>query len=127
MANPAFVQVKSGTGTAVTSKAVTLDSAPTNGNTLVALIATDKTTTSRVTSISQTGVTWTRTTQVANGLGTTEEIWQGESVSGASATATVNFAASLKCHVWIYEFSGLVVPILDKTATDTVSEDGGGA
>lgn len=109
------------TGSAVTSLAVTI-TAPTNGNALVACIATSGTSTGRVTSISQTGATWNKVVEVANSNvnGNTSEIWVALNVSGAGTTVTINLAASLIAIGWVGEYSGLASSsATDKTATNT--------
>lgn len=115
------VQTKNNVG-AGTSLAITLDSAPTNGNVLVVIIGTTGVTTGRVSSISQTGVTWARVTQVANGGGVETETWQGTGISSGNATLTINLAASLTVGAVVAEYQG-VPPghAADKTATNTGS------
>ena len=98
---------------------VTMDSTPTNGNLLIATIAGRYAL--AVSSISQTGVTWTR--QVANswdGPHGFAEIWAGVVGSGASTsiTVTLNQSAIYGAIADICEYSGLITSgFLDKTAT----------
>src|SRR5262249_36495756 len=83
-AGPATVtQVASATGASpngtVTSLAVTV-AAPANGNTMIAVISVRASALNQVTSISQTGATWSRASQAANSSGTTTEIWYASNV-----------------------------------------------
>lgn len=94
--------------------------APTNGNTLVAVIGTRGAATGRVTSITETGVTWVRAVQTANTNGVTSEIWYALNISGAGATVTVNLIASLKASAIIAEYSNVTsISALDQTALST--------
>lgn len=114
-------------GTGGTSVSVTLDSSPVNGNFLVIGIGTLGTSASRVSSITQTGATWTRAVQATNASGSTTEIWYAENVSGASTSITVNLASSLRACVAVAEYSGIATSSsLDKTASSTGSYGGGG-
>lgn len=111
-------------GVAATTVTCTLI-APTNGHTLVATIVTSGTTDSRVSSITQSGATWTRAVQAANATVPTVEIWYTTNLSSASTTLAVNLAASLRAGVIIAEYSGLLSsPLLDKSATSTGSTTG---
>lgn len=114
------IQFKTGTAAAATTISVTLDGAPSNGNGLVIAITTSGTSTGRVSSISQTGVTWTKAIEVAHASGPTSEIWYGLNASSASASITVNLAATLNAHCVVAEYSGLATSsALDKTASNT--------
>lgn len=109
-------------GSAASSFSVTL-AAPTNGNTLVAVISTRGTSTGRVNTITQTNVTtWTRAVQVANTNtgGCTTEIWYASVGASAGTTVTINLASSLYAAAVVMEYSGiLTVSPLDVTATNT--------
>ena len=106
---------------AATTISVTMDTAPTNGNTLVAVIATRGTTAARVSAIAQTGATWTRAAQATNTNGTTIEIWYAPNVSGAAAAITVT-QASLRSAAVVIEYSGVLASSpLDQTANATGS------
>ena len=95
---------------------------PANGNTLIAVISTRGTSAGRVSSITQTGATWTRASQAANANGTTTEIWYAPGVSGAGTTVTINLAASLFASAVVAEYSGvLAVSPLDQTNNATGS------
>lgn len=119
------IQYKRGTDTD-TTVSLTLDSIPTNGNLLVAVVGTCKENGyATVTSISQTGVTWTQ--QRAHGDSISiyylyVEIWVGVVSSGsASKDITVNISDATFRGVIadICEYSGLLTSgFLDKTAND---------
>jgi hypothetical protein len=114
--------VQSATGSvgssAASSFTVTL-AAPANGDTLIAVISTRGTNSSEVSSMSQSGVTWTRASQSVNAKGTTTEIWYAPNVSGAGTTVTVNLAASLFASAVVAEYSGaMYASPLDQTATN---------
>ncbi|MFT3681079.1 MAG: YDG domain-containing protein [Ferruginibacter sp.] len=101
-------------------------SAPTNGNTMVAVIVTSGTTTNRISSITQTGATWVKAANVANTNGVETEIWYAPGVSGAGTTVTVNGATTLKMGAVVMEYSGvLAVSPLDRTATNSGNTNGG--
>ncbi len=102
-------RLQSATGTTTTgSMTVTLGAAPTNGNTLVAVVSTRGTTAGRVTGITQTGATWARATQATNTSGSTTEIWYAPNVSGAASSLTINLAASLHAAAVVIEYSGVL-------------------
>lgn len=89
---------KRGTTTG-SSIAVTLDSAPTAGNVLIACIATLASINDTVASISQTGVTWKLAKAIYNYASLPEfyvrtEIWYGAVGAGASASLTVNLTGN---------------------------------
>ena len=89
------VQSKTGTITGANSFTVTLNAAPADGNTLIAVITTRRTSISAVSNISPSGgVTWVRATQSAGTAGSTTEIWYAPNVRGAAAGVTINLAAS---------------------------------
>jgi hypothetical protein len=94
-------------GSAANSFSVTV-SAPTAGNTLIAVISTRGTTGNLVTSISQTGVTWTRASQATNTAGVTVSIWYAPVAAGAGTAVTINLAASLFASAVITEYSGIL-------------------
>lgn len=112
-----------------TSFTVTPTGAVGNGSNLVLLISTSGATTGRVSSISQTGATWTKSTEVANATGViTAEIWVAHSVSGVGTNAaTINLAASLTAQALMYEVTGAASSSsIDKTQTST-GDDGSGS
>src|SRR5206468_4297796 len=82
--------------------------APTSGNTLVAVISTRGAAVNQVTNISQTGATWSRVAQAANANGTTTEIWYAPNVSGVGTTATIQMANSLFAAALVMEYSGVL-------------------
>lgn len=105
---------------------VTLGTTPTQGNTLFAVIGTTQDTNGfvGVSSISQTGVTWTKQHQYQyqpswyyNG-----EIWLGVVGSGASTSITINLlnVVTLRCAIAdVMEYSGIASSSqLDTTATN---------
>lgn len=106
----AFVQAKVGaSGGAVASQAVALTSAPTAGNTLIAIVACD--TTGRTFTITSTNATWTSpahkiqtsTSGDAHQFSTTAVA----ASAGTTVTATINTGTAFLT-VAVYEFSGLV-------------------
>lgn len=114
-------QSTTATTTAGTTIAVTYGSGPTNGNFLVAVIST-KRTSSPVTSITQTGATWVLAiskTGTTLGANNTTDIWYAENVSGAATTVTVNLGGSTNASCVFAEYSGLATAsTLDQTASD---------
>ena len=109
----------SGSSGAVTSLGVTV-AAPADGNTLVAVITTSGTTTGQVSSITQTGATWTRAAQAANAAGVTASIWYATNLSGAGTAITINLASSLRAAAVVAEYSGvLAASPVDQTANST--------
>jgi hypothetical protein len=87
-----FVQQKNTElATGVGSGNLILDSVPTEGN-LLLLMAASPGVNQGVTSLVQTGVTWTKRQDGATN--TTVEIWEGEVGSGASATIAITREAS---------------------------------
>jgi hypothetical protein len=105
------------------SIAITMTVAPTSGNMLKAVIGTISGSGYRsVSSISQTGVTWTRQLQgqCLNAYNTYQngEIWEGVVGAGASANVTINLSGNAEYGAVanICEYSGLASSDLDKTA-----------
>ncbi|HXJ71972.1 MAG TPA: YDG domain-containing protein, partial [Candidatus Dormibacteraeota bacterium] len=119
------LRVNSATGDSganqVTSFNVTVPAAA-NGNTLIAVISTRGASADRVSSLNQTGATWSRASQAANANGTTTEIWYAPNVSGAGTTVTINLAASLRAAAVMMEYSGVLTAApVDQTASGTGS------
>ena len=109
----------SGTGNS-SSFVVSMSSTPINGNTLVAIIATRNTASGTVSSISQSGATWTRATQATNTNGTTTEIWYAPNVSSVGTTITIN-QASCRSAAVVIEYSNIALSSpLDQTASKRV-------
>jgi len=112
-------------GTSTTSPIpVTMASTPTSGNVEVAVIALHSYTSilRTVTSITQTGVTWTYQIRQANGvLGV--EIWFGVVGSGASTSISISLSGTIYNGIAdVCEYSGVATSsFLDKTATNTGS------
>jgi hypothetical protein len=118
---PARVQVATNsTGSSAASTfTVTLGSAPVNGNTLVAVIATRGAATGRVSSITQNNVTWSRATEAANTSGETTEIWYAPVGASAGTVLTIG-QASLRSAAVVIEYSGVLTTApLDQTANAT--------
>jgi len=106
-------------GSAATSFTVTV-TAPTSGNTLIAVISTRSTSANAVSSISQTGATWSRVASTTGTAGTTTEIWYAPNVSSAGTTVTVNLGASLFAAAVVAEYSGVLsASPVDVTNTST--------
>ena len=105
-----------GTNTSSTITNV-LSTAPTAGNTLIAVISTRGTSASRISSIAGGASTWTRATQTTVSSGTTTEIWYGTNiVAGASTNVVITQAAALRAASVVIEYSGLLAATtLDKT------------
>lgn len=102
-----------------TSLAVTMGSTPTNGNFMVAIIATNGGTTGRVSSIAQTGATWVKAVDVAS-ASCTVDIWYAENISSAGTGVTINYVASLLNNAIVLEYSGIATSSsLDVTASNT--------
>lgn len=103
---------------------ITLDSAPINGNALVAVITNeDISSLCTVSSISQSGVTWTKqesnSLEVPAGLFHDIEIWFGVVGSGASSSLTVTLSEvpEYGAVANVCEYSGLATSdFLDQTA-----------
>lgn len=100
LAAPALVQQKTATSTSVT-----LDAAPTAGNTLI-LIATGKAS-NAPTAVSGGGVTWA--SAVSQTTNRTVAIWYGHGSTGASSTVTVSYPSGIGNNplLHISEWSGL--------------------
>lgn len=122
------VQFKSATGASVTSLGITPDASPTDGNLMVVTISYNSATTNKVTSITQSGATWTRAIQKNNTLGgaISVDIWYSENASSAGSTLTINLASSLNIAATFLEYSGIATSSsLDKTASAEEWVDGG--
>ncbi len=119
------VRVRSATGfssgSSSTSFTVTLNAAPANGNTLIAVISSRGTTADRVTGITSTGATWARVAQSANSSGSTTEIWSAPVGSGAATSVTIA-TLSGRCAGVVIEYSG----ILTASAVDQTAASPGG-
>ena len=104
------VRVASRTGNTGTGTSTTISvsgmTATTAGNTLVAVISTRGTTTSRVSGISGGG-TWVRAAQSANANGTTTEIWFAPNISAGVTTVTIT-QANLRSAAVVIEYSGIL-------------------
>lgn len=93
-----------GSGANGSSRAITLDAAPTNGNLLVAVISAE---TQAVSSISQTNVTWTLVRTSGAGTDPRVEIWKGVVAASGSASITINFAGSTYNGAVVSEWNGI--------------------
>ena len=113
--------VAGSTGTnARTSFSLTLGTAPQAGNTLIAVISGRTTTQNNVTSITQTGVTWTRAVSRANTTNVNIEIWYTTAIQ-SNASPSITFSQGLaRTAVSVIEYSGLVYNTtpLDRTASN---------
>jgi autotransporter-associated beta strand protein len=121
---PVRVNTTTGNGGsgAVTTYTVTVP-APANGNTLVAVIGHRTSLTGPiVSSITQSGATWSRAAVAgpgSGGSGITTEIWYAPNVSSAGTTVTLNFASGGRTACVIEEYSGvLTASPLDLVATN---------
>ena len=101
---------------------LTLGSAPTNGNTLIIAFHFASNSGAALTSISQTGATWTQIAAATSsplGAGQTQ-IWMAANVSGAGTT--INFTSTnnniAQCAI-VAEYSGLTSSPSDVHATNT--------
>lgn len=121
----ALVQHTSSVTTAtVTSITISFGSAPTDGNSLVMALWAGSYNNS-VTSITQTGATWTKSVALNNGEGI--EIWSATNISGAASSLTINIGVGglANTAVFISEWSGGATSgFLDKTATNFLNNNG---
>jgi hypothetical protein len=87
---------------------ITLPSAPASGQVAVLQISVNSGTSARVSSISQSGVTWTKHVEAYNGPGSIGiETWVGVVGSEAGTVITINFATSLANVAHYAEYSGV--------------------
>ncbi len=111
-------------GTATTGSTITITQAfaPTNGNMNILTVGTfDSPSVPTVSSISQAGVTWTRSVKNTQG-NEDSEIWMGEIGSGANPSITINLSASLGSSYGVgiadvCEWAG-VASTVDKTSSN---------
>ncbi|MCX6865999.1 MAG: YDG domain-containing protein, partial [Verrucomicrobia bacterium] len=122
-ATPIRVQSKTGAvGTTAANSFTVSMTAPTSGNTLVAVVSTRSTTASAVTSISNTGtaLAWARAVQTTPSSSTTTEIWYAPVLSGAGTDITINLSASIFAAAVVGEYSGVLTPgPVDVTANNS--------
>lgn len=113
---------KVGTWSSGTSFTVVLTSSPTNGNMLVIAIGTWTTGTSpTVSSITQTGATWSKAKAQSN-TNSDAEVWYTTALSGAGTTITINLSGTPAiAGAAASEYSGLDPSPLDKTTSATGS------
>lgn len=103
----------------------TLGAAPTNGNTLFLVAANSLSgavSPDLISSIVQTGVTWTH--QIDNNDGILNvlsvEIWKGVPGAGAGTGITINYSSNpTAAQAYVTEYSGLPNALLDKTAINS--------
>lgn len=123
---PNLVNTSTGTSAATTSLAITI-SAPTNGNALILHCGIPSSTNNRITSVAETGSTWTIVAATSDiqftGLAE-DEIWYAPNVQSAGTTVTVNLAASLAVACNVFEYSGIK---LSSAVDVTASAHGGDA
>lgn len=103
------------------SLVITLGSVPIAGNALIAVIASDQLSGSRVSSISSTSATWTRQTQRSNtDTGPEVEIWSAFNIgSNPGAVVTITFTGTYSVCGSVAEYSGVkLANTLDRTASN---------
>ncbi len=99
-----------------------LTTTPVNGNTLIAAISYFGAASNMISSIDQSGVSWSRVTQSLNNLGIGTEIWYAPNVSGAGKDITVNLLAYTGASAVVAEYQGLLTAnMVDLTAGATGS------
>lgn len=106
------------------SYTVTFSGTPVNGNTLFMLFGEHSTLSlTTITSITQTGVTWTNVVGVSP-LHWDSEVWVGVVGAGAGKIATINFAVNSKAS-WaaMSEWSGIVGTPFDVSANQQTTGD----
>ncbi len=107
-----------GSAAAASSFTVTM-TAPTIGNTVIAVITTRSATINAVTGISQTGVYWNRAASTTGTAGTTTEIWSGTVASTAGTVATINLSSATNAAAVVMQYSGLLLgSVVDKSAVN---------
>lgn len=115
------VQTQNGGSSATASTlTVTFNSAPTNGNFLVATITSAGSKT--VSSITQTGATWVKAKNINNGV-RSSEIWYAENISGAAKAVQITYSGNTSSGAAVIaEYSGIVTSSsIDVTASNTGS------
>ena len=101
-----------------------LTTTPANGNTLIAVISYFGVASNMISSIDQSGVSWSRVTQSLNNLGIGTEIWYAPNVSGAGKDITVNLLAYTGASAVVAEYQGLLTAnAIDRTAGGTGSNN----
>lgn len=100
------VQEKVSANSSTNSKAVTLDTTPTNGNTLF-MILVQSSSSGGASSITQTNVTWTKVIGTTS-LNPMTELWKGVVGASASTSVTANLNTTAYNAFYIAEFSGIV-------------------
>ena len=101
-------------GSNTNSLAVTLSSSPTNGNLLICGI--DRDAAGTISTITQTGVTWTQLITSGVGAAPVAEIWKGVVGAGASATLTIACSTTTYTNALISEWNG-ITGTLDQSAS----------
>lgn len=104
-----LVQSVNGTSANITNPATaTFSSNRTVGNTIILYAANDSGTANYLTSVTATGVTWTRRASVASG-GADHEIWEGKVTSASNSAITFGFSQASATRIdWqAEEWSGL--------------------
>lgn len=109
-----FVQSATGFTASGSSFTITLSSTPVNGNTIIVSAVT----TGTISSISQTGVTWTKDVAQTPG-GTDEEFWHGNVGASPGSVITVNLSGGTIGSGIAWEFSGLTSSPYDIAANNT--------
>jgi hypothetical protein len=114
-----------GTATSGSTIAVTLGAAPTSGNVLIAVYGAVVNPATTVSSITQTGVTWTQKTVKLHNNYYESEIWLGVVGAGASTSVTLSLSGSIPATYAVVadicEYYGVA------TTTDKTATNGGGS
>lgn len=101
------------TGTNTNSFGISLASTPTNGNLLIACVGRDGT--GSISSITQTGVTWSQVATSGTGSAPVMFIWKGIVGSGAGTSITIACSSTTFMGAHISEWSG-ITGTLDNSA-----------
>jgi hypothetical protein len=117
---PPAVRVRNATGAGNAVSFNVTVTAPANGNSLVAVISTRRTSGNVVSGITQTGATWSKAAATTGTAGSTTDIWYAPNVTNAGTTVTITLIASARAAVVVAEYSGvLTANPLDQTAKTT--------
>ena len=101
-----------GAGASASTRAITLDATPTNGNTLIAVIAVEDGTKS-VSSISESNVSWSKIAGTTPGTTPVVEIWAGAVSGSASTSITINFSGATYNGAVVSEWNGITGTVVD--------------
>jgi hypothetical protein len=98
------------------SAAVTMTATPTDGNVIIAVVASEGAT--NATSIVQTNVTWTKIAESTASTSPHVEIWKGVVAAAAGTGVTVTWSGSAFCSFYLMEWASLA-GTLDQSAVLT--------